>query len=457
MCQIITIKTETKLFPAILNEYKEILERLLKDKGGDYFSASFFLKGNNGGIQEKRNVDFFSNNFGDWFKALKKLAISDEFKIEREMVVLLFSRQQPEMEISDAEEQPYSLSKRKIAVHGTIHNDKELAKEHNFEIKTDTEVFKYLVLDHPNIQGTFVAVEVNDDLQINIRENGLKIWHNFLLKGKEFLGTITATTDLGFLNSTSNIDLNEYTVAYSDINRTLFASFSGGMDISLSTFYALRLSHYSKLVLNYFDWGSNASQMEKKTLEKYKIFIESYIGLQTDINIIEAKDYFKAFFKIADTGSKISEKGAEGSIEETESPIAYVPYRNSQFALLLASIAEEKQIKNADLLFGLNLSEGMVFMDNSEGWLKAIEEVVKYGGKDFSVTGSYRVLAPYFSRTKTNIIKEFSSMFGETLLNHILNISFSCYYPQPDGSPCGKCGSCILRKKAIKENDEFDI
>jgi 7-cyano-7-deazaguanine synthase len=136
---------------------------------------------------------------------------------------------------------------------------------------------------------------------------------------------------------------------------------------------------------------------------------------------------------------------------ETESPLSYVPYRNTQFAILLASKAEALHLQNVDILFGLNLSEGMVFMDNSEGWLEAINQTIKLGGKDFEYTGTYEVIAPYYPRTKTNMLKEFKEDFGFAPLEQLLLLSKSCYYPNPDGTPCGKCGSCILREKAIQK------
>jgi 7-cyano-7-deazaguanine synthase len=146
---------------------------------------------------------------------------------------------------------------------------------------------------------------------------------------------------------------------------------------------------------------------------------------------------------------------SSAEFEETESPLSYVPYRNTQFAILLASRAEALQLKNVDLLFGLNLSEGMVFMDNSEGWIESISNVVKFGGKDFTYTGTYDVISPYFPKTKTNMLKEFKETFGIALLEQLLSLSKSCYYPKSDGSPCGECGSCILREKAVEKIKEI--
>jgi 7-cyano-7-deazaguanine synthase in queuosine biosynthesis len=49
------------------------------------------------------------------------------------------------------------------------------------------------------------------------------------------------------------------------------------------------------------------------------------------------------------------------------------------------------------------------------------------------------------------MLKEFKEDFGINILEKLLNLSKSCYYPNEDGSTCGKCGSCILREKALQK------
>jgi 7-cyano-7-deazaguanine synthase in queuosine biosynthesis len=441
------IKTRSDKLSDLFAFEKSNIEEILLEKGGDYFSSFMYSISPSG---EKRNCSVTSKDFEIWYVTMRDMINQNNFDEPSDVVLMLFSRQQPEMENTDAEEQPYTTENGRIAIHGTIYNDKEIADKRNLDIKVDTEVFKFLEIENTDIKGTFAAIEITSDLEIFIRENGLKVWHGVFNNGYELLGHVIATTDLSFLNrEITNVD--EFNPFFKYSRRTLMVSFSGGMDIALSTYKILKTNQYSKLVLNYFNWGSNAAQAEIKTMEKFKDFYSSVFRIDVEINIIEAQNYFKDYFEINDSGSKIAEDNAVGDEAETESPIAYVPYRNSQFALLLSSIAEEKQMVNVDLLFGLNLSEGMVFMDNSEGWLKAITDVVKYGGKDFSITGTYRVLAPYFTRTKTNMLKEFKMLFDRKTLEILLDLSFSCYYPKEDGTACGQCGSCILRQKALKK------
>ena len=448
MCQIIALKTSTKRFKKLKESDYNLgaIQGLLDKKGGDYYGASVIFYSDE--KTKKLTVpDFNSINF------LFKETISRFIRsncLKGKMNILLFSRQRPEMEDQYVEEQPYVLQEDDdftFAVHGTIHNDKELANLYRVDIKADTEILQYMNPgDWYRAQGSFCAIGIEDSDFIEVYEHGMKTWSNYITVKDKILAEIVATAPLTMFNPhTINPSINS-----SLNNRTLYVAFSGGMDISLSLYKQLYGNNYKKVVLNYFDWGSNASKSEKEAIEKLRDFYSTKFGIQVELKILPTQEYFKSFFEITDTKSKISDVDAKGDHAETESPIAYVPYRNSQFALMLASKAEAQELKHVDILFGLNLSEGMVFMDNSEGWIEAIEETIKYGGKDFAITGDYKVVAPYFPRTKTNMIKEFKDEFGIQELNRILMKSWSCYYPEEDGSPCGECGSCILRQEAIQ-------
>jgi len=438
MCQIIGIKTTVDKMLFYDEELGDKFHQILKHKGGDYYGGS--ISTNNG--------NFILQNFPDTnsliqelYKTLKNVSAVGDCSL------LLFSRQRPEMEEGDVKPQPYlsEVSDMVFAVHGTIHNDKELATELGTSIIADTEILKDLKLENwHRAEGAWCSI-IAKDRDIKFYENGLKIWQTPLIHDGLYLGDIVSTTNLDMFHKIQEVKHKN------NDKPILFASFSAGMDISLSVYKALKSKEYQKLVLNYFAWGSVAEEQELKKLDGLKSMYQTIV--ETEINIINAEEYFDEYFKINKAPfPKISKHSeAKGDIKETESPLAYVPYRNSQFAVILASIAEARGYQNTDIVFGLNLSEGMVFMDNSEGWLESINNTVKYGGKDPLISGSYSVIAPYFSRTKTNMLKEFKEEFGRATLEQLLDLSTSCYYPNKDGSPCGVCGSCILREKALKE------
>jgi 7-cyano-7-deazaguanine synthase len=366
------------------------------------------------------------------------------------------------MEAGKVKEQPYRSKidfikdEELFAVHGTVYNDKELARIHGADIKADTEIFRFI--SPPGwgaAKGTYVIIGITKNEVPYVKENGLKSWKYAMVKNGKYYGDVFSTGEIKELEPNhSYFDHLHSGYPYSS-SRTLFAAFSSGMDISMSVYKQLSYHRYKKLVLNYFAWGSKAEEMEMLQLEKFKDFYSSeFPEVEVEVKIWEAEKYFSEYFELNGAPlPKISIFNLESEADsaETESPLSYVPYRNTQFAILLASKAEAMGLQSVDILFGLNLSEGMVFMDNSEGWLEAINQAVQLGGKDFKYTGSYKVVAPYFPRTKTNMLKEFRDDFGLVILENLLNLSKSCYYPNEDGSPCGKCGSCILREKALQK------
>jgi len=444
MCQIIAMRTTLNKFKKIMEDplYPKIFNNILEDKGGDYFAVTHFRKD----IKVR-----LSSNLSIIEPLETILKIYNEDYEDIPLNLLLFSRQQPEMELGEVEEQPYVHEQNKnlyFAVHGTIHNDKELADELNKNIGADTEILKFI---NPNnwdkAQGTFCAIGITPE-EILTYEHGLHLWKSRLVENGEHLADLISTTSLAsFEPYTRNLQNG------SEEDRTLFVSFSGGMDIALSTYRELQTDIYNKAILNYFAWGSIAESEEISSLEKFRDFYSSEFNIPVEIKIWPAMNYFEEFFKMTNSPHpKISKNNPfyTGEEAETESPIAYVPYRNTQFAILLASHAEAMNLKNVNILFGLNLSEGMVYMDNSEGWLEAVNQVVKYGGKNYKLSGSYNVISPYFMRTKTNMLKEFKKNYSFATLEQLLLLSKSCYYPKDDGSPCGECGSCILRQKAIE-------
>lgn len=449
MCQIIGIKTTFKNLKEmaedqdICSEFGCILSR----KGEDFnFAGATYYQDN--------RLIIVGDGVEDIFKEIYEITFARDEKSTDEDIILniiLFSRQQPEMELDNVDDQPYvsEVDGTLFAVHGTIHNDKKLAKELGVHIGADTEILKFLPFgDWSKAEGTFCAVSIDKE-NLNTFEHGLKLWKTSYVKGEKWVADLVMTTQLPETFLPDYIEHYPFPIK----KEILSVAFSGGMDIALSTFQQLFYNKYKKLILNYFAWGSIAEEQEIKRLEGFKEFYSEEFNIDVEINIIDAVGYFSEYFKITGAPypkiSRFNLEKSKGDINETESPLAYVPYRNTQFALLMAARAEAWDYKNVDFLFGLNLSEGMVFMDNSEGWLETVNNMVKYGGKDFKITGTYDVVSPYFERTKTNMLKEFMEKHGFATLEQLLDLSTSCYYPKEDGSPCDECGSCILREKAI--------
>ncbi|MBF0472561.1 MAG: 7-cyano-7-deazaguanine synthase, partial [Nitrospirae bacterium] len=59
---------------------------------------------------------------------------------------------------------------------------------------------------------------------------------------------------------------------------------------------------------------------------------------------------------------------------------------------------------------------------------------------------------PLINMSKGEIIKK-----GATELGLNYGLSWSCYDPTPNDTPCGKCDSCIYRAKGFKQAGIKDI
>jgi 7-cyano-7-deazaguanine synthase in queuosine biosynthesis len=453
MCQIIYLREKEKnsLIKFLLNE-KERLKNSLNFKGGEGYS--FFLYERINSSKKYRFTKISSLNFEDGFQdILKKLINNTGPKVTSRRLVL-FSRQRPEIEKENVPLPPYFNEDETKAVwmHGTIQNVEELEKKYGFKVDVDTEVL-IQGIDRNEIKGNYSAlVALLDRNDFLIYDNGLG-WYAFEKEKVEII-----TTDPGFYDN--DLHLNE---SDPEVD-TLIVSYSGGMDVAVSTMYEIKKrikngNPFKNIYLVYFDYGARARKQEieasRKMIEKLKYIYKAFdIDAVIELEIINIKPMMQNIAAIFNKEIKLIDKNAEADSREAESTLAYIPMRNTIFIELLGAFAEGRNITRANFLLGLNLSEGMVYLDNSEAWLLEINELIKRCGKEYYP--HWRVFAPFYNKTKINMLKEFKKEFGDHNLKEVLDIAFSCYYPRKDGSPCGKCGSCLLRQKAeeiIKEDN----
>jgi 7-cyano-7-deazaguanine synthase len=158
--------------------------------------------------------------------------------------------------------------------------------------------------------------------------------------------------------------------------------------------------------------------------------------------VIPVTDMFRNILGACNTTVRLNDTNAIGAgSHEAEAAISYVPFRN-QFLLTLAAAKAEQLYPNEKVIFilGANLSEGMIYLDNSEPFITSMNQVVKVGGQSCL---NFEVVAPFVNRTKTDMVKY--------AIKHHYDLStvYSCYFPKEDGQPCGECGSCLLHDNAL--------
>ena len=125
-------------------------------------------------------------------------------------------------------------------------------------------------------------------------------------------------------------------------------------------------------------------------------------------------------------------------------PVTYVPARNTIF--LAHALAWAEVIKCFDIFIGVNAIDYSGYPDCRPEFIKAFERMANLATKA-GVEGKTRlkINTPLIKMTKAQIIKKGIELGVDYSLTH------SCYDPGPDGSACGLCDSCFLRKKGFEE------
>ena len=123
-------------------------------------------------------------------------------------------------------------------------------------------------------------------------------------------------------------------------------------------------------------------------------------------------------------------------------PPTYVPARNLVFLSCAAAWAETLQCR--DIFIGISCADYSGYPDCRTEFLESFQSCVNIATKAGVEGNPLTVHAPFLHKTKAEIIRTGLDMNLDYSLTH------SCYDPGPDGAPCGRCDSCILRKHAFK-------
>jgi len=124
-------------------------------------------------------------------------------------------------------------------------------------------------------------------------------------------------------------------------------------------------------------------------------------------------------------------------------PVTYVPARNIIFLSLALGWAEV--LECTDIFIGVNAIDYSGYPDCRPEFIETFEKAVNLGTKIGVEGNRIRIHTPLISLTKAEIIKKGIELGVNYSLTH------SCYDPDEKGRACGKCDSCLLRKKGFGE------
>ncbi|KJR40186.1 ExsB protein [Candidatus Magnetoovum chiemensis] len=125
-------------------------------------------------------------------------------------------------------------------------------------------------------------------------------------------------------------------------------------------------------------------------------------------------------------------------------PVTYVPARNTIFLSFALSWAEVLQAP--DIFIGANAIDYSGYPDCRPEYIKAFENMANLATKisvDKELT--FKINAPLINMSKADIIKKGIELGLD------YSLTWSCYDPINDTTPCGRCDSCLLRQRGFEQ------
>ncbi|MCR8695613.1 MULTISPECIES: 7-cyano-7-deazaguanine synthase QueC [Campylobacter] len=206
---------------------------------------------------------------------------------------------------------------------------------------------------------------------------------------------------------------------------------SGGMDSAVAA--ATAKSDGYEIVGLHFDYSQRTMQKERECFEK----------ICDDLGVID-RFVINADF-IADVGGNaLTDRSVEipkNSLNSTDMPVTYVPFRNGVFLSIAASVA---QVQKCEAIYiGLVEVDGSGYPDCKLEFLEAMNKAVNLG-----TNCEFIFKAPLIGLSKAQIVVK-AYKLGVDLSN-----TWSCY--ESGDLACGECDSCLLRLKGFKESNLND-
>jgi 7-cyano-7-deazaguanine synthase len=124
-------------------------------------------------------------------------------------------------------------------------------------------------------------------------------------------------------------------------------------------------------------------------------------------------------------------------------PATYVPARNTIFLSFAMGWAEV--LEATDIFIGANALDYSGYPDCRPEYLEAFERMANLATRAGVEGRRLRIHTPLIALTKAEIVK-----LGQRL-GVDYGLTWSCYDPTSQGTPCGRCDACLLREKGFRE------
>lgn len=204
---------------------------------------------------------------------------------------------------------------------------------------------------------------------------------------------------------------------------------SGGLDSTTLLYWLIKKKHTVETIT--FNYGQRHIKEIKSAVDTCKT-----------LNIANTVVDISSITNLISNSSLTSNiEVPEGHYQDENMKTTVVPSRNT----IMASIAQGYAVnKNFDAIsLGVHSGDHAIYPD-------CRPEFIKYLRRTF-LRNNYKpikILVPFINKNKSQIIE-----IGKKLkVNY--KLTWTCY--KGEEKPCGKCGSCVERLEAFKENNLID-
>jgi 7-cyano-7-deazaguanine synthase len=208
---------------------------------------------------------------------------------------------------------------------------------------------------------------------------------------------------------------------------------SGGLD-SATTLAIAKHEGYEIFALS-FEYG-----------QRHRIEIDSARQIAQSLGVREhriAKIDLRVFGGSALTDTIDVPKYRSDAEIASHIPVTYVPARNTIF--LSYALAWAETIEARDIFIGVNARDYSGYPDCRPEFIEQFERLANLGTRAGILGERFCIHAPLIAMNKPQIIRK-----GEDL-GVDFSITHSCYDPEPDGTACGECDSCRLRRHGFRD------
>jgi len=218
-----------------------------------------------------------------------------------------------------------------------------------------------------------------------------------------------------------------------DPNPKAVVLLSGGLD-STTCLAAARRQGYALYAMSFRYGQRHLRELDMARASAARFGVRKHIVVDFDLRAIGGS---------ALTGDgEVPLDVPEGDIGRSIPP-TYVPARNTIF--LSFGLAWAEVLGARDLYIGINAQDCSGYPDCRPEYVRAYERMAALGTRAGVEGRPVRIRTPLAGLSKAEIVREGASLGVDFSLTH------TCYDPPAGRAACGRCESCLLRRKGFRE------